>query len=255
MRTQRIRTATIAVLTACTLTSAAWADDLSDPAFRAEVAERFPGVSVEAITPAPVDGLYQISQGGTVGYITADGRYLLDGDLIDLEKNVNLTSLEHQRYRAERLAEVDEQDMIIFHATDRPDDPAQAVTIFTDVDCPYCRRLHARIDEIQDAGIEVRYLAFPLAGPGSESFVKAQKAWCASDRQQALTRAKRGETLDSTADCNSPVMAEYELARQELRLRGTPSIIAANGEILSPGLPIPKLIERLRAIDRSTDGA
>ncbi len=254
MKTQRIRTAAVAVVTACTLTSAAWADDLSDPAFRAEVAERFPGVSAEAITSTPVDGLYQISQDGTVGYITADGRYLLDGDLIDLEKNVNLTALEYQRYRAERIAEVDEQDMIIFHATERPDDPAQVVTIFTDVDCPYCRRLHADIDEIQDAGIEVRYLAFPLAGPGSKSFVKMQKAWCANDPQGALTRAKQGKRLESTADCDAPVMAEYRLAVQELRLRGTPSIIAANGELLSPGLPVPELIERLQAIDRATDG-
>lgn len=227
------------------------AGDLSNPAFRAKVAARFENVSPDEITPSPVPGLWQIVSQGQVGYLTADGRYLIEGEIYDLKTNVNLSAQARRTYRLQRLAAVDPDRMIVYPATGRPDDPAQVLTVFTDIDCPYCRHLHAHIERLQDAGIEVRYLAFPLAGPGSEAFHKAKRVWCADNRRRALTRAMQGKPLHSRADCQPPVLAQYRLAGIGMSLNATPAIIAANGEVLPPGMPIPKLIDTVRRIDRA----
>lgn len=242
-----------AMLMAAPVTVPVWAGNLSNPAFRAEVASRFEDVSADEITPSPVEGLWRIMSRGKVGYITANGRYLIEGELYDLKTNTNLSEQARRAYRLKQLAEVDRGDMIIYRATKRPHDPAQVLTVFTDVDCPYCRHLHANIERLLDAGIEVHYLAFPLAGPGSAAFRKAKQVWCAADRRHALTRAMQGKPLESEADCGPPVLEQYRLAGISLSLTATPAIIAANGNVLPPGMPIPELIETVRRIDRTSN--
>lgn len=221
--------------------SAAAAGDLSDPAFRAEVAARIPGVRAEDIEPSPVPGIYRARRGLTIAYITADGRYLFDGDLIQLTSGENLTAAARRDWRRAVLAKVPESSMLIFE----PPAPRYTLTAFIDVDCPQCRRLHANIDRLLAAGIRVRYLFYPLQGPESASFDKAEAVWCADDRRQALTRAMRGEEIDGGADCGTPVMDHLRLAVQTLQLHGTPGLIAEDGRILSPALTPNELIREV----------
>lgn len=223
--------------------AAAQAADLSDPEFRAEVAEQFPGVSADDITPSAAQGIWEISQGGVVGYISADGRYLLDGDMIDLERDVNLSAEERRSWRLRRIDEVSEDDMLIFS----PSDPKYTLTVFTDVECSYCRRLHQEIDKLLDAGIRVRYLFYPLAGPRSDAFTKARAVWCSDNRKAALLAAQQDRPIPGEAGCGSPVERHYRLAVESLGLRGTPTIIAESGRILPPGLPVPKLVDEILA--------
>lgn len=226
----------------------AWAGNLSDPAFRAKVASRFEDVSADEIKPTPVDGLWKIVSQGKVGYLTANGRYLIEGDLYDLKTGTNLSEQVRRDYRLRRIAEIDPGNMIIYPATGHPNDPAHVLTVFTDINCVYCRHLHSNIERLQDAGIEVRYLAFPLDGPDSKAFTKAQKVWCADNRQRALNRAMQGKRLHSKADCNPPVLEQYRLAGIGMNLNATPVMIAANGQILPPGMPIPQLIDKIKQI-------
>lgn len=221
----------------------AWAGDLSDPAFRAEVSKKFPGVKAENISATPVAGIYQISQGGVVGYITADGRYLLDGDLIDLDTDTNLSEQARGAWRLEKLAGVDESDMLIFS----PQDPKHRITVFTDVDCAYCRLLHSQLDAFMDAGIEVRYLFFPLDGPGSKAYKKAKAVWCSEDRKAALTRAKQGKSIGKNSDCENPVDEQFKLAWDTLELRGTPSLITEDGRLLRLTQPVSTVIDQITA--------
>lgn len=253
MLSRRSRTASayLVLLVLLILAGQAPAGNLSDPEFRAEVASRFEDVSPDEITPSPVEGLWRIMSQGKVGYITANGRYLIEGELYDLKTNTNLSAQARRAYRLQRLAEIDPDNMIIYHASDRPADPAQVLTVFTDVGCPYCRHLHANIERLLDAGIEVHYLAFPLAGPGSRAFSKARQVWCADDRRRALTRAMQGKPLPSEPDCDPPVLEQYRLAAIGMSLTATPAIIAANGQVLASGMPIPNLIETVRQIDRA----
>ena len=156
---------------------------------RAQIAKRLE-IKVEDVRPSPVAGLYEVRSGAEVGYVSADGRFYLDGDVFDMTSKQNLTEDVRRKGRLELLAGIKDQDAIVF----APKGTAQhTVTVFTDVDCVHCRRMHTEIAELNRLGISVRYLMFPRGGPGSDSWAKAESVWCSSRPQGALTRAKKGE--------------------------------------------------------------
>jgi thiol:disulfide interchange protein DsbC len=130
-----------------------------------------------------------------------------------------------------------------------PRETKHTVTVFTDVDCTYCRKLHAEMKQYNDLGIRVRYLFYPRSGPDSESWTKAEQVWCSANRNEALTRAKRGDSLTAKACANNPVARDYELG-QDVGLRGTPAIILPSGELLGGYVPPAMLIKRLQVATR-----
>ena len=165
---------------------------LADPsADRAAIREALPGLQIDAIEPAPIAGFYEVVVGSHVVYVSADGRYMLQGDLIDLKTRLSLT--EPRRREAQRAAieAVGEDKMIIF----KPEKVKHKVTVFTDIDCTYCRKLHREIDQYNARGITVRYVMYPRSGINTPSYEKAVAVWCEKDRQDAMTRAKAGEEL------------------------------------------------------------
>jgi thiol:disulfide interchange protein DsbC len=203
------------------------APQAAKPDPRAEIAKRL-DIKVEDVRPSPVAGLYEVISGAEVGYVSADGRFYVDGDVFDMSSKHNLTEDKRKQGRLALLAGVKDEDAIIF----APKGPAQhTVTVFTDVDCVHCRHMHSEIAELNRLGIRVRYLMFPRGGPGTESWHKAEAVWCSADRKDALTRAKRGEKLPP-GKCETPVAAQYELGRQ-LGISGTPGIVTETGEFLA----------------------
>ena len=203
------------------------APEAEKPDVRAQIAKRL-DIKVEDVRPSPVTGLYEVTSGAEVGYVSADGRFYVDGDVFDMNSKHNLTEDKRKVGRLALLAGVKDEDAIIF----APKGTAQhTVTVFTDVDCVHCRRMHSEIAELNKLGIRVRYLSFPRGGPGSDSWRKAEAVWCSADRKDALTRAKKGETLPA-GKCESPVAVEYELGRS-LGVSGTPGIFTDKGEYLA----------------------
>ena len=194
---------------------------------RAQIAKRL-DIRVEDVRPSPIAGLYEVTSGAEVGYVSTDGRFYVDGDVFDMGSKHNLTEDRRKVGRLALLAGVKDEDAIIFAPKGQAE---HTVTVFTDVDCVHCRRMHSEIAELNKLGIRVRYLSFPRGGPGSESWRKAESVWCSADRKDALTRAKKGETLPA-AKCESPVAAEYELGRQ-IGISGTPGIVTETGEFLA----------------------
>jgi thiol:disulfide interchange protein DsbC len=208
---------------------------------RAEIARRLE-VKVEDVKPSPVAGLYEIRSGAEVGYVSEDGRYYVDGDVFDMTSKANLTEQRRQEGRIALMAAVSDDDAIIFG-------PAGTVrhtlTVFTDIDCAYCRRLHQEIGELNRLGIRVRYLMYPRNGPDTEAWRKAEAVWCSADRRDALTRAKRGETI-KPGKCETPIAAHYALG-QRLGIQGTPGIITDRGEYLAGYLPAASMAEYLES--------
>ncbi len=203
------------------------APQAAQPDARAEIAKRLE-IKVEDVRPSPIAGLYEVSSGAEVGYVSADGRFYLDGDVFDMGSKENLTEDRRKQGRLAMLAGVSDSDAIVF----APKTAARhTVTVFTDVDCVHCRRMHGEMAELNRLGIRVRYLMFPRGGPGSDSWRKAEAVWCSTDRKDALTRAKRGEKLEA-GRCDTPIAAQYELGRQ-LGITGTPGIITDQGEFLA----------------------
>jgi thiol:disulfide interchange protein DsbC len=219
------------------------AKDAKDP--RAVLLKRLPeGSKIEDLRPSPIPGLYEFVQGADVSYLTADGKYFIDGNLYDLDTRENLTEDLRTHARIAMISAVPESQMLIFS----PPNPRYTVTVFTDVDCAYCRKLHSQIDEYNKLGVRVRYVFFPRTGPNTESWRKAEAVWCAPNRNEALTRAKTGAAIDLTKTCGqTPVAREYALG-QAIGVQGTPAIVAENGEIVGGYLPPQELVAKLKSV-------
>lgn len=207
---------------------------LAEELTREELASRLNGVEVKDISDSPVAGVYQVAVGANVAYVTKDGRYIIRGDIYDAETSANVTEDTRAQARVSMLEGIDPASMIVFKPADG--NVKHTITIFTDVDCGYCRQFHREIDKVTALGIEVHYLFYPRTGPNTESWTKADEVWCAPNRNQALTRAKLGGEIPQSAACQTPVESHYALG-QRIGVRGTPAIFSETGELVGGYLP------------------
>jgi thiol:disulfide interchange protein DsbC len=240
--TMRTRILWLGILGACAsvASSADQPAQAVDP--RIELAKKIPGTTADELHASPIPGMWEVVRGTDIAYVTSDGKYAISGDLYDLAKNENLTEVLRKDVRMKLLASVPESDMLIFS----PRDPKYTVTVFTDVDCAYCRKLHSQIAEYNRLGVRVRYMFYPRSGPNTESWTKAEQVWCSTNRNDALTRAKLGEELKSPKSCgNSPVGRDYAMG-QQFDIRGTPAIVMNNGEMLGGYMSPMQLVQHLQ---------
>jgi len=209
-------------------------------AVRQRIGETFDMISPEDVSASPVDGWYTIHSGSIVAYVSADGRYLLQGDLIDLDNSVNLSENVRTDARRELMATVTDDQTILF----TPEEVKYSVSVFTDVDCTYCRRLHSQIDQYLEHGIQVRYLMYPRNGPASNAWTTAEDVWCAADRQSALTMAKLDRDFP-TAKCDASAIQEHYLMGRDVGLNGTPAIVLEDGTLIGGYVAPDQLIATL----------
>ena len=211
-------------------------DAKADP--RAAIVSKIDGLKLEDVRMTPVNGVYEITRGSEISYTSSDGRYVILGDMYDVDSDNNLSENRRRAIRSRILDGIPESEMLVFS----PKDPKYTITVFTDIDCGYCRRLHSQIAEYNRLGIRVRYLFFPRTGPNTESWHKAEAVWCSSNRNEALTRAKNGENIQAP-NCPADIVArDYELSHK-LSVDGTPAIFLASGEML-PGYAPPTTLAK-----------
>ena len=220
--------------------TAALADRAAD---EATIRKALGNIEPDSIETAPIAGLYEVVVGTHVIYVSADGRYMLQGELIDVKNRKSLTEPRRREAILVLLDSVSEDDMIVF----KPEKVKHVVTVFTDIDCGYCRKLHNEMDNYLAEGIEVRYMMFPRAGAGSESYKKAVAVWCSDDRNAAMTNAKNGRALDMKT-CKNPINRHMDLV-QQLGARGTPFIILESGDTQPGYVPAKQLARLLDQID------
>ncbi len=219
--------------------------DPSDP--RTEVVSHLPGAKVDDLRASPIKGMYEYTRGTDIAYVTADGKYAINGDLYDIAADNNLTEVHRRELRNKLMAAYPEDQMLVFG----PKDAKYTITVFTDVDCAFCRKLHSQIADYNKLGIRVRYLLYPRTGPNSSSWTKAEQVWCSPDRNDALTKAKLGQDLKTKACTDNPVARSYALG-QQFALQGTPAILLADGELLSGYEPPDVMLKDLQAAAKGT---
>jgi len=215
------------------------AKSTADP--RDAIAKKIDGLNPEDVRMSPITGLFEIARGSQIGYVSADARYVILGDLIDIDADANLSENRRRSIRSRLLDTVPESEMLVYGAKTAP----YTLTVFTDIDCGYCRKLHSQMAEYNRLGIRVRYLFFPRSGPNTESWHKAESVWCSSNRTDALTRAKNGETVKSSKCPSQIVSRDFELG-QKLGVDGTPAIILPTGELLPGYSPPSELLQYLK---------
>ncbi|MCP5431433.1 MAG: DsbC family protein [Chromatiaceae bacterium] len=216
-------------------------DQATEQQIRNSLRVLLPGLQPDEIRSTPIANLYEVTFGTRLVYLTADGRYLVQGKLIDLETRAEITEARLGELKVAALAKIDESQMVIYG----PDDAKYQITVFTDIDCGYCRKLHSEMEQYNAQGIRIRYLFYPRAGIPSPSYDKAVSVWCADDRKAAMDKAKAGGDV-AARTCENPVAEQYALG-QTMRIQGTPALILDDGEILPGYVPADKL---RRALDQ-----
>lgn len=215
----------------------------ADAVARDALAKLNPQIQVDYVGAAPMPGFRELIVGGQLVYVSDDGKYLFQGSVVDLASKSDLTqssqALSH--YRQDLLASAKTADRIVFApATTKS---LYTVSVFTDIECGYCRKLHSEIAEYNRRGITIEYLAFPRNGLGSKDHHDMVSVWCAADRNQALTQAKNGKSV-TAKECQSPVEAQFALG-QRLGVTGTPAVYAPDGTQLGGYLPPQAMREAL----------
>ncbi|MCX7512978.1 DsbC family protein [Frateuria hangzhouensis] len=222
------------------------ADPAAEQVVRSALQKLAPGVQLDEISPAPLPGFYQVIASGQLVYVSTDGKYMLNGDLVDLGVKENLSERAWAAFRKNQLAKVPASQRIVF----APPNPRYTVTVFSDVNCGYCRMFHSHIDQLNAEGIAVEYLAWPreglatTAGDPTETYKEMVSVWCAPDRKAAFTAAKQGKAPEP-ATCPNPVKDEFDLG-VKLGVTGTPMIVGPNGMVLGGYVPPDKLLKMLQ---------
>jgi len=190
-----------------------------------------PQVKIDHVGAAAMPGFREVLVAGQTLYISDDGRYLMQGNLYDNSTKTDLSQVSLAKLRRELLKTVPASDRIVF----APPNPKYTLSVFTDIECGYCQKLHSEIADYNKQGIAIEYLAFPRMGLGSPDHKKMIAVWCATDRKKALTDAKAGKNL-AMKDCTNPVTMHYDLG-QRMGLTGTPMLINSDGAQLPGYMP------------------
>jgi thiol:disulfide interchange protein DsbC len=220
----------------------ALAADAAEQKVRDAIKTLVPDARIDSVRPSELTGFYEVVMGGQPLYVSADGRFLMSGALWDIGAKRNLTEARLASVRKGAIDAVGAEQRIIYAANPQK----HMVTVFTDIDCGYCRRLHQQMAEYNKAGISIEYLFFPRAGIGSESYDKAVSVWCASDRNVALTMAKNGDAIENKT-CSNPIASQFDLG-QKVGVSGTPAVIAEDGSQIGGYLTPEQMIARLDQI-------
>ncbi len=204
-----------------------------------KVEAAMPGITFDEFKPSAVAGLYEGVIGTRVVYFTSDGGYMLNGDMVDLKTRKNLSEARRAGLFTKLLDQVGEANMIVMG----PAKPKRTITVFTDVDCPYCAKLHLEVPELNKNGVKVRYLLFPRGGLATNTYNRSVAVWCSADRVKAVGIAKAGGQIEMKT-CDNPVAKHYQLGK-DLGIEGTPTIFVDDGQVMPGYLPAANLLETL----------
>ncbi|MEP6483209.1 MAG: DsbC family protein [Rudaea sp.] len=209
-----------------TFAAIAMAADGADKSARDAIHSLLPMAIIDQVVKSDLPGFYEVIISGEIVYVTEDGKYLLQGKLYDVPQKKDLTAARIATLREQALAKLPESKQMIF----APPNPKHTVTVFTDVDCPYCKQFHKQIAEYNRAGIAVHYVLYPLdIHPGADK--KAAAVWCAKDRNEAYTAAMNGQD-PGNGTCANPV-AETKALGVALGINATPTVLAEDGTMVA----------------------
>jgi len=227
-------------LTLIFFVTSAIANDALKKEFQKSLSRLSSDFEISDVKETPIKGIYQVTIGPDVIYMSRDGNYVLKGEILDIGNRRNLTEDFRAQTRINLLNTISDSEYIEFSSTKSKN----YIYVFTDVDCGYCRKLHRDVPELNSMGIAVRYLAYPRAGVDSIIGEEMRNVWCAENRQKALTTSKNRQPIEVKV-CNAPIARHHALGR-ELGVTGTPAIFLENGRKLPGYIPPDELYEQIQ---------
>ncbi len=216
---------------------------VAEPSLK-EFHKLIPGTTVESLKPSEIDGLYElkVKESPVPIFISNDGKYMIEGQAVDLVNGINISERYQHEGNKKLIATLKEEDMIIYPAKNEK----QVVTIFTDIECPFCQMLHKEMDAYNDAGITIRYIAFPRMGVNSPAARDLESIWCSApeSRPQLMTDAMLNSNIPKASCKRAPIAQQYQLG-VEMGIQGTPAIITEEGAIIGGYVPAGNLSKML----------
>lgn len=228
------------LLTLTLASGSVYANEADIKQLKEKLSKRLPVGTKPIVNSTPIAGFYEVILGGQIMYMTKDVHYILEGDLIDMESRQNLTDNARGGIRLKALNELGEDNMLVYTPKG---EVKHTITVFTDIYCPYCRKLHNEMGDYMDKGVKVRYIFVPFKG--QKSVQTSVSVWCADDKNKAMDLAKNGENVEKKT-CDNPVSKHQALA-SELNIRGTPAIMLESGQLLPGYVPSDKLLQQLNS--------
>jgi len=195
---------------------------------RETVSNAYPDVAIDEIKKID-DNFHEIIINKQIYYATNDGKYLIVGNVINLNTKESITENTKMNQRLSIIDSIDMKNFMIF----KPKKTDHILTIFTDTSCPYCQKLHNEIPDLLENNIEIRYVLFSRNGNDVDAYQQLVSAWCSADKVDALEDLFAGDILDDISNCENPIARNFDYAGS-LSVEGTPTIFLEDGRII-PG--------------------
>lgn len=196
--------------------------------------------TIKSIRDVPGTGLKEVIADSTVVYMDPTGRYLFFGTLLDLKEKKNLSDDAAASVRRSSLQSIPEADKIVY----APAVVKHRVTVFTDISCGFCHKVHENMKGYLDRGIAIEYVPYPRGGQQNPAWNEMRKIWCSKDRKAAFDYVQSGKSLTTEANCDDPVARTYALG-EALAFEGTPAIYTEDGKQLGGFVPPEEMAVRL----------
>ncbi len=239
-----MRILTLTFLACLALAGPARADDPGPVArIEADLKAAYPGTSFRDIRPTPLPGIFEVSMGRNLAYVGSDGRYFLFGHLFDMRAQRDLTADRLEAARRIDFASLPLADAI----TTVHGNGSRALAVFSDPDCPYCRKLEQELAKLDN--VTVHAFLYPLAELHPQARARAVAVWCAPDRAAAWKALMLDGKAPTAAECVHPIDRNIELARK-LGVEGTPTLFDVRGRHLAGAAPAQRIEEFLGERDR-----
>ncbi|HQS80914.1 MAG TPA: DsbC family protein [Thiobacillus sp.] len=212
----------------------------NESVIRKALTQQFPGANIASVQKTPYSGLFEVYLDGQLIYVDAKAQYVFSGDVIDLKQRSNLTQARLNQLQAVKWDSLPLGDAL----KSVKGNGARKLVVFSDVDCPYCRKFEAELAKVDN--ITVYTFLYPIEGLHPKAVQTSKQIWCAPDRNKAWEQyITRGSVPNNDGKCANPVEATIALGAK-LKVSGTPTIIFANGQRV-PGMVPAAQLEKLLA--------
>ena len=212
----------------------------NESVIRKALTQQFPGANIASVQKTPYSGLFEVYLDGQLIYVDAKAQYVFSGDVIDLKQRSNLTQARLNQLQAVKWDSLPLGDAL----KTVKGNGARKLVVFSDVDCPYCRKFEAELTKVDN--ITVYTFLYPIEGLHPKAVQTSKQIWCAPDRNKAWDDyISRNTVPNNDGKCANPVEANIAFG-SKLKVSGTPTLVFANGTRV-PGMVPAAQLERLLA--------
>lgn len=224
---KRSRSLGLIAATFILIADASLAAETPTTALAKRLRELYPNTQFSTVTDSPVAGIFEVVMGRNIAYTDEHGRYFLFGHLFDMPAQRDLTA-EHK----DELARIDFSQLPLKDAIKTVHGAgSRVVAIFSDPDCPYCRKLEPELAKVDD--VTIYTFLMPLTELHPDARNKAISIWCGADRVKAWSALMLRNTTPANANCDHPIDRNVALG-ERYQINGTPTLISADGRVM-PG--------------------